>query len=233
MALRGRGLLAIWNGIARGRDDEFVEWHVREHIPERVALAGFISGRRYTAIDGAPRYFNFYEVDSPDVLRSPAYRARLDDPTPWTQRVVCDFTDTARTICRVAATGGRGMGGLAEVIRFAAMPDEAAALALVEALLQVPGVVAAHAALSDGDSAPPTAELRLRGRADDEWPAVLIVEAAARDAAASLRDGALGADALAGAGWPAPQGRGLYGLDFALHRDNLGGDGATEVRGER
>jgi hypothetical protein len=37
MALLGRGVLAIWNGIAAGYEGEFLEWHVKEHIPERVA----------------------------------------------------------------------------------------------------------------------------------------------------------------------------------------------------
>ena len=54
MALRGKGALAIWNGIADGVDADFIEWHVKEHMPERVGLPGFLSGRRYTAIDGHP-----------------------------------------------------------------------------------------------------------------------------------------------------------------------------------
>ena len=42
MALLGTGVLAIWNGIAASAEDEFVDWHVREHIPERVGLPGFL-----------------------------------------------------------------------------------------------------------------------------------------------------------------------------------------------
>ena len=88
MALLGSGVLAIWNGIADTAEAEFVRWHVREHIPERVGLPGFLCGRRYAAVDGHPKYFNFYETVSTEVLNSRVYRDRLNNPTPWTRRVV-------------------------------------------------------------------------------------------------------------------------------------------------
>jgi len=64
MPLLGTGVLAIWNGLAPGYDAEFVEWHVKEHIPERVGVPGFLRARRYFAVDGAPAYFNFYETET-------------------------------------------------------------------------------------------------------------------------------------------------------------------------
>ena len=64
MALFGRGVLAIWNDITDAAETEFVRWHVREHIPERVGLPGFLRGRRYIAHDGRPKYFNFYETET-------------------------------------------------------------------------------------------------------------------------------------------------------------------------
>ena len=88
MALLGKGVLAIWNGIKSEAEDDFVAWHVREHIPERVGLPGFLRGRRYVARDGHPKYFNFYETARVDDLSSPAYQARLNAPTEWTRKVV-------------------------------------------------------------------------------------------------------------------------------------------------
>ena len=112
MALAGRGVLAIWNGITADAEADFVAWHVREHIPERVAVPGFLRGRRYVAVAGAPKYFNFYETESPDTLASPAYLRRLDAPSDWTQRVVRHFRDTSRTVCSVAASLGTGDGAV-------------------------------------------------------------------------------------------------------------------------
>src|SRR5690606_28219746 len=86
MALLGSGVLAIWNGVEEGADQDFIEWHVLEHIPERVGIPGFLRGRRYIAVDGYPRYFNFYETENPDVLTSSPYRDRLNAPTDWTRQ---------------------------------------------------------------------------------------------------------------------------------------------------
>ena len=54
MALLGTGVLAIWNNIAPGWENEFLEWHVKEHIPERIGVKGFLRGRRYISVDGTP-----------------------------------------------------------------------------------------------------------------------------------------------------------------------------------
>ena len=97
MALLGTGVLAIWNGIAPSVEEDFVASHVREHIPERVGLPGFLRGRRYVAIDGTPKYFNFYETADLSVLSSETYRPRMNEPTEWTKRVVAHFIDTSRT----------------------------------------------------------------------------------------------------------------------------------------
>ena len=97
--LLGQGVLAIWNGISPEAEDDFVAWHVREYIPERVSLPGFLRGRRFVSIDGSPKYFNYYETTSVADLSSHAYLERLNAPTDWTRRVVGHFTDTSRTLC--------------------------------------------------------------------------------------------------------------------------------------
>lgn len=221
MALRGKGALAIWNGIADGADADFIEWHVKEHMPERVGLAGFLSGRRYTAIDGEPAYFNFYEVEFPAVLRSAAYLARLNDPSPWTRRVVSRFTDVSRTLCRVGASAGMGAGAFAEVIRFSSLADAGAGCAFARSLAARPGICAAHLFLSEDGPAQVTSETRLRKAPDITWAAVLIAEAATPDAARTARDGVLADAALAGAGLGLPAGRGLYRLDYLIRHEEI------------
>ena len=102
MSLAGQAVVAIWNGIAPEGRAEFYEWHNREHMPERVGIPGFRRGRRYIAKYGTPEYFTLYEADSADVLVGQDYLNRLNNPTPWTQRVPPTFfRDTARGICRV------------------------------------------------------------------------------------------------------------------------------------
>ena len=65
-------------------------WLTHEHMPERMGVPGFLRGRRYVALDGAPphRYFNFYEISDADVMTGAAYLHCLNHPTPQTQRVM-------------------------------------------------------------------------------------------------------------------------------------------------
>ena len=47
--LTSPGILAIFNNVAHGREAEFEEWFQHEHLPERIAIPGFLMGRRYEA----------------------------------------------------------------------------------------------------------------------------------------------------------------------------------------
>ena len=41
MTLLGQAVLAFWHDVAPGGEAEFDQWHLREHIPERLAVPGF------------------------------------------------------------------------------------------------------------------------------------------------------------------------------------------------
>jgi hypothetical protein len=213
-------VLAIWNGIAADAEDDFVGWHVREHIPERVGLPGFLRGRRYVAVDGFPKYFNFYETEAADVLTSPAYLARLDAPTEWTRKVVAHFNDTSRTICDVIWTFGNGEGGVVEAIvldtedepsAFAGRLKQAASAAFAANS----GLVGLHLLRGHVDgSRRDTAEARLRSGPDRVAPWVLLVEASNEEALRRFRRGGGSDPDLAGGG--SIVARGLYQLQFTL-----------------
>jgi len=225
MGLRGSGVLAIWNGIAAEAEDEFVAWHVREHMPERVGLPGFARGRRYVALDGTPKYFNFYEAEDAAVFSSAVYRARLDDPSGWTRAVVAHFTDTTRTVCDVAFSNGPGGGGFVEAIRLsiAGAPAEfiAALRENAEPALEAPGILAVHALRGLAEaSAGGSAEKALRAGPDEiaEW--IVLIEATDAERLVGLRETTFSDDALATIGARSVQARGIYRLQFGLdHAD--------------
>lgn len=223
MALRGSGVLAIWNGVADGAADEFVAWHVREHIPERVALPGFRRGRRYVAVDGEPQFFNFYEADTADVFTSDGYRARLDDPTPWTRAVVRTFTGTIRTVCRVARSEGAGAGGFVEAIRLSVADADRFASAFGDWLSiarDAAGITGAHLLQGLADaSAAGSAEKALRSAPDAVADWVILVEAVDAEPLAALRAGSLSGAALSSMGAAGSPDRGIYRLQFDLDHD--------------
>jgi hypothetical protein len=119
MPLMGRAAIVIWNDVAEGQTDDFVAWHNREHIAERVGIEGFRRGRRGRAVAGGPRFLTLYEVEDVGVLDGEAYLARLNAPSAWTQRVLPQFRNTARSLCRVETSIGAGVGGALATLRWA------------------------------------------------------------------------------------------------------------------
>jgi hypothetical protein len=102
--------MAVWNDLEPGHEPEFEAWYRRQHVPERLRVAGFREARRYAASEGSPRYCAFYWLDSAAVLATPQYRERLAAPTPWTQRMMARFHDMARTPCSIVLDAGAGLG---------------------------------------------------------------------------------------------------------------------------
>ena len=60
--LAGEAVVAIWNGIAPEGRARFYEWHLHEHVPERVGSPGFKRGRRYIAADPAEVPVGFFTL---------------------------------------------------------------------------------------------------------------------------------------------------------------------------
>ncbi len=228
MPLLGTGVLAIWNGITPEAEAAFVTWHVREHIPERVGVTGFLRGRRYAAIDGDPKYFNFYETASSAVLTSPEYVARLNAPSAWTREVVANFRDTSRTVCDIVLSLGDGEGGVIETIRLQPGGGDNFAQRLEQGFLRplnsAPGIVAVHLLRGRADdSSGATAEKSLRSQPDEiaDWIALIEAVDAASIQAARMNAGA--DEAVVDAGAASTFRRGLYQLQFGLSKHEMRG----------
>ena len=89
MAGKGSGLLLVMMDIDPEHEEDFNRWYDEEHVPERKAIPGFLTARRYRAVEGGPKYLAIYEMDSPEVLDSEAYRFVSEEGrSEWTARVV-------------------------------------------------------------------------------------------------------------------------------------------------
>lgn len=203
MSLQGNGAVAIWHDIVPEGLADFYAWHGGEHMPERVAIPGFVRGRRFVALDADLGFFNIYETRDAGVVAGPDYRARLNSPTPWTLKAVQHFRNVARSLCGVAVNRGAADGGLLATLRYNTKPGgEAAhvvALApLFDKLMTTPGIAALSAIVADeAASGEVNAEEKARGVSNDRPRVALLIEGWGDmpDFAATVR-GVLSPDAL-------------------------------------
>ncbi len=178
------GILAIWNDCRAGREAEFEAWFQGEHLLERLAVPGFLFGRRHQAISGSAGYFNFYLVASPDVLTSKPYLERLDNPTPMTKLIMSEvFINMNRTVCRRTIRRGGFRGAYVVTVRFNAQVDEAALVKRLEVALQDPAVASGEIWIAvDPAGIPVSMEEKLRGGDKKIKGALMIDTLRQRDA---------------------------------------------------
>jgi hypothetical protein len=171
------GILAIFNDCRAGREAEFEAWFQGEHLIERLSVPGFVFGRRQRALSGAPGYFNFYMVETPDVLTSKPYLERLDHPTPMTNTIMSEvFINMNRTVCQRTVRRGHFRGAFAVVARFNAAPDEAALSGLLEKLTADTAVAGGEIWIAlDPAGMPVSKEEQLRG-GDKKIAGALLVD---------------------------------------------------------
>ena len=192
------GILAIFNDCSAGREAEFEAWFQGEHLLERLAVPGFLFGRRHKAISSAPGYFNFYLVETPGVLTSKPYLERVDNPTPMTRIIMSEiFINMNRTVCRRTLRRGRLRGAFTIVARFNQKQDEAALSAVLEKLTEDVGVASGEIWVGlDPAGMPVSMEEKLRG-GDKKIAAALTVDTLYQDKAEAI--GARLAEQLPGA----------------------------------
>ena len=171
-----QGVLAIWHDINASREAEFESWYRNEHFPERLAVPGFRIGRRFEAVSGTPRYFCFYVTDTPGVLTSAPYLARLNHPTPLTRAMMTDtFRNMHRTVCRRAQRRGAHSGALAVTARFTSAPDGSQVRAVLDRFDGAEGVARCEYWVAAEEGQGIASEEALRGR-DQKIAACFVVE---------------------------------------------------------
>ena len=212
--LAGEAVVAIWNDIPAETREQFYDWHINEHMPERVGIPGFRRGRRYIAADTAtrPEFFTLYELDTMQVAQGVDYTNRLNAPTPATSHVTSRFQNTFRALSRVLVSHGPGSGGVLLTIRFGCDDRHIPGIkALVRAAGAAARVTAAH--FCQGDAAASAARtVEYQGQTDVQPPpdCFIMVEATDADALSQI----MLDRALSGAGATGAYERGLYRLEY-------------------
>jgi hypothetical protein len=220
MSLLGAAAVAMWWDIAPTLRSEFEDWHSHEHFPERMGIPGFLRGSRWASEDGGHGFFVVYELEAYDVLTSPGYLARLNDPTPWSTKMMPHHRHMVRSQCRVLESVGGGLARFMLTLRLS--PAEGLAQRLRENLKPllarlptVPGLTGCHLLRTEIPEVPATAEQKIRGGdAVADW--ILLVSGYDSEALYAVAAAELGATALEQAGAMPSLAASLYSLSYAL-----------------
>jgi hypothetical protein len=186
MSLPGEAFLAVWNDVPPELEEEFNVWYMREHMPERVGVPGFLGGRRYIDWERSfHRYFALYPTQTLAVLNGPDYLARLNAPSPWTQKMFPKILNYVRGACRIVASRSEGVGGFVATIRLSLLGAElglekSASMAAAAEIHGLDGVTGVHIGVVDPDvTGVPSTERQLR-TAEESFDAVVLVETTSR-----------------------------------------------------
>ena len=226
MPLPGQGFLAIWNDVVASGEAEWLRWHTREHMPERVGVPGFLGGRRYLdAASAHHRYFTLYLGEALTTFNGAPYLERLNNPTPWTRATAPLFRNFVRGACQVVASAGAGTGGAIATVRL--LPgdrpsDAAAAATLVDRLVAIDGIVGAHIGMADAAvTSVPTREREARGAvAEPVFHGVILVEGLSRGDLSRLMPAIDEAIRISGLG-AVPAETAIYDLALSLTKPDL------------
>jgi hypothetical protein len=174
--MQGAGYLAIWSDLTPQDHTDWAHWITREHAAERVGINGFLACRIFRALGVAVnRYFILYELDDENVVGGPDYLARLNAPTPWSQRTMPKLGNFARGGGRIGASAGMGQGGIVAPLRLDAVPSFDAA-GIVSELARLDRIIAARVLLTDvAKTSIKTNEKGMRSN-DGSFAALLLIE---------------------------------------------------------
>jgi len=220
MPIAGKGMLLTSMDIDPEHEADFNRWYDREHLEERVAIEGFNEARRYVAEDGAPKYLFLYSTETIDVLNSPAYKARLANPTEWSKKTMAHFRNMIRSVARITISRGKGRGATLGIIRLRPRGENEADLRhvirnnLEPAALD--GVISMHLIENDAALSGPTAEIpAAAGAGANDW--FVLIDAAnvpaAREALTNLASDSRIKTAVASSG--------IYRLLWDISKDEI------------
>lgn len=184
-----QGFLAIWTDIERLHFVEYRHWLTREHIAQRIFAPGFLCARVHVAPENELSHFILYATEGRNVLGSRPYLEVLNNPSPWTQRMMPRLRNFDRGAGEQVAKFGDGAGAWLVVSRVSHDIEGTQRAALerkLEAIYSVEGAVTARLfAVDRNTTGLPTKEKTMRGGAEGAFRSLLVVEAMSENAAAA------------------------------------------------
>ena len=85
----GNTVLVVTMDVDEADESDFIEWYNEQHLPERMAIPGYVSARRFKLENGnnALKYLCIWEMVDGSPLQSEMYKDQNAHPTELYLRV--------------------------------------------------------------------------------------------------------------------------------------------------
>ena len=166
------GMLFVATNIGADDEADFNQWYDHEHVEERVAISGFLSGTRYQAINAERKYLGLYETESLEAFTSADYHAAFTRQTEWSVKNLQKMVNPMRRVSAVTHTHGKGTGSQLAVITLAQAVDSATLSAWQQQISLTPGYISSSLLTPDAELSTP---LPMEGKENRRMLPMLLI----------------------------------------------------------
>lgn len=168
-----------------------------------------------------------YELDAYATLVSPGYLNRLNDPTPWSTKLMPQHRNMIRSQCHVLESVGGALSRYVLTIRLSPRPGSEADLRAYlkshsQSAAAQPGLSGAHLLVTDTPRIAATAEQNIRGGMDRAADWIYIVNGYAINAVTACDSDILNAAQLRDFGGERPAWSDVYCLSHTFEAAGAG-----------
>jgi hypothetical protein len=78
MGKRSKYLYEVRMDIDPAEEKKFNDWYNLEHIPALLKVPGVSGAYRYATVEGSPKYSAVYEIETPDIILSEAWKTAAE-----------------------------------------------------------------------------------------------------------------------------------------------------------
>lgn len=142
------GMLYVATNIGAEDEADFNQWYDYEHVEERVAITGFLSGTRYQAINAERKYLGLYETDSLEAFTSVDYHAAFTHQTAWSVKHLQKMVNPMRRVSAIMHKHGKGTGNQLAVLTLQEINDSALSV-WQQQISQTPGYISSSVLMPD------------------------------------------------------------------------------------
>lgn len=115
--MSNKGFLAIWCEIGVEDLGDYRAWITKEHIADRTFLPGWNGARFCVDVTNERAHFFLYATENKDVFSAQPYLNILNNPSPWTNRIMPKFGPFDRALGEQLFKLGNGFGSYMMVSR--------------------------------------------------------------------------------------------------------------------